>query len=138
MLIAKLRSKSQSAVEFIVLASFMLLVIMGFFAIASSRLLEAKDEGNRQIAEDIADFAYREIEIAKSASDGYSRSFEMPRAINGISYNISIIDNRELVVNYFDNEYVRFLPSDIAGNIVKGNNLISRSGGVVIISQNQT
>jgi len=134
MLIAKLHSKSQSAVEFIVLASFMLLVIMGFFAIASSRLLEAKDDGNRQIAEDIADFAYREIEIAKSASDGYSRSFEMPGTINGISYNISIIDNRELVVNYLDKEHIRFLPSNVAGNIVKGSNQISRSNGVVLIN----
>ncbi len=134
MLTAKLHSKSQSAVEFIVLASFMLMVIMGFFAIASSRLLEAKDEGNRQIAEDISDFAYREIEIAKSASDGYSRSFEMPVAINGISYNISIIDNKELVVNYLGNEHIRFLPSNTAGNIIKGNNKISRSNGAVIIN----
>lgn len=137
MLIAKLHSKSQSAVEFIVLASFMLMVIMGFFAIASSRLLEAKDEGNRQIAEDIADFAYHEIETAKSASDGYSRIFEMPGTINGISYGISIIDGRELVVNYIDKEYVRFLPSNVTGNITIGNNQISKSNGVVLIS-NQT
>ena len=134
MLIVKFHSKSQSAVEFIVLASFMLLVIMGFFAIVSSKLLEAKDEGNRQIAEDIADFAYREIEIAKSASDGYSRSFEMPSTINGIPYNISIIDNRELVIHYLDNEHVRFLPSNVAGNIVNGNNQISRSNGIVLIN----
>lgn len=134
MLITKLHSKSQSAVEFIILASFMLLVTTGFFAISSSKLLEAKDEENRQIAEDIADFAYNEIKIAKSASDGYSRSFEMPRTINGLSYDISIIDNRELVVNYLDNEHVIFLPSNVAGNIVKGNNQISSSNGVVLIN----
>ena len=74
--------KSQSAMEFIVLASFMLLVILGFFAITSSKILESKEEGNREIAADIADFAYREIEIAKSVNDGYTRVFSMPQSFD--------------------------------------------------------
>lgn len=120
--------------EFIILASFMLMVIIGFFAVASSRVLEAKEEGSRRIAEDIAGFAYREVETAKSAGDGYSRSFEMPQTVNGIAYNISVIDNRELVVNYLNNEHIKFLPSNVAGNIVRGSNKISKSNGVVIIN----
>jgi len=48
--------------EFIMLASFMLLVVLGFFAVTSSKLLEAREEGNRKIAEDIAELAYSEID----------------------------------------------------------------------------
>src|SRR3989338_1107327 len=95
--------KSQSATEFIVLASFMLLIILGFFAVTSSRLLEAREEGNKKIAKDIADYAYREIEIAKSLNNGYLRIFSMPRSVNGVNYSIDIIDDRELVVNYLGN-----------------------------------
>lgn len=126
--------KSQSAVEFIVLASFMLLVIVGFFAVTSSKVLEARREENRKIAEDIADFAYREIEIAKSVNDGYIRTFSMPANVDGIDYSINVISNTELTVNYLGYEYVKFLPSNVIGNIVKGNNKISKINGVIFIN----
>lgn len=127
-------SKSQSAIEFIVLASFMLLVIVGFFAVASSKVLESREEANRQISQDIAELAYKEIEIAKSVNDGYARTFIMPQTVNGVNYSIRIIDNRELVVNYLENEYVKFIPSNVTGNIIKGNNKISKSNGIVYIN----
>ena len=126
--------KSQSAIEFIVLASFMLLVIVGFFAVASSKVLESKEESNRQISQDIAEFAYQEIEIAKSVNDGYTRIFVMPQTVNGVNYSIIIIDNRELVVNYLENEYVKFIPSNVTGSIIKGNNKISKSSGIIYIN----
>lgn len=126
--------KSQSAVEFIILTSFMLLVLLGFFAITSSRLLEAREEGNKRIAQDIADFAYREVEIAKSVNDGYTRTFIMPQSVNGVDYGISIIDNRELTVNYLGYEHIRFLPSNVTGNIIKGNNKISKSNSILFMN----
>jgi len=126
-------SKSQSATEFIVLASLMLLVILGFFAVTSSRLLEAREEGNRKIAKDIADFAYREIELAVSLNDGYNRTFALPQKVNGIDYSINITDNRELIVNYLDNEYVRFLPPNINGNLSKGFNHINKLNGTIYV-----
>lgn len=126
--------KSQSAVEFIVLASFMLLVVLGFFSVTSSRMLEASEEGNRKTAEDIADFAYREIEIAKYVSDGYIRTFEMPQTVNGVNYSIAIIDDREIVVNYLGYEHVKFLPVNATGNILKGNNKISKVNGLIFLN----
>ena len=127
--------KSQSAIEFIVLASFMLLVILGFFAVASSKVLESKEESNRQISQDIAEFAYREIETAKSVNDGYTRVFVMPQTVNGVNYSIRMIDNRELTVDYLGYEYVKFLPSNVTGSIIKGANQISKNNGIVFINQ---
>ena len=126
--------KSQSAMEFVILASFMLLVILGFFSLASSKMTDARQEGNRKTAEDVAEFAYREIETAKSVNDGYSRIFEMPQTINGINYSIAIIDSRELVVKYLDEEYVKFLPVNVTGNILKGSNRIAKTDGIVSIN----
>lgn len=129
--------KSQSAIEFVMLASFMLLVVLGFFAVTSSKLLEAKEEGNRQIAEDIAEFAYREIEIAKSVNDGYVRVFLMPQTVNGVDYSIKIIGNREIVVNYLNKEHVKFLPSNVTGSISKGLNEIKKINSVVYLTYMQ-
>lgn len=129
--------KTQSALEFVVLASFMLLVIIGFFSVTSSNILQAKDEGNKKISSDITDFAYREIEIAKSLNDGYTRVFVMPQTVNGVNYSISIIDNRELMVNYLGNEYVKFLPANVSGNISIGLNRIKKINNVVYISNFQ-
>ncbi|MBI4451856.1 hypothetical protein HY637_00365 [Candidatus Woesearchaeota archaeon] len=126
--------KSQSATEFIVLASFMLLVILGFFAITSSKVLEAKEEGNRKISQDIAEFAYKEIEAAKSVNDGYVRVFSIPKTVNGIDYSINITDDRELIVKYMENEYVRFLPSNVTGNLSRGLNEIRKIKGIVYLS----
>ena len=126
--------KSQSSMEFIILASFMLLVLLGFFSIASSKMLEAREEGNRKIAEDIADFAYKEIETAKSVNDGYTRIFSMPQAVNGADYSITITDNTELTVNYLGYEHVSFLPSNVTGNIIKGSNKISKNNGIISIN----
>lgn len=131
-----LYAKSQSAFEFVTLASFMLLVVVGFFVVISSNVLEAQDEGSKKTAEDIASFAYKEIETAKSMNDGYIRVFNMPQTVNGVGYNLSIIDNRELVVTYIGNEHVRFLPSNVTGNIMKGSNIIKKSDGIVTIGQN--
>lgn len=120
--------------EFVVLASFMLLIILGFFSLASSRMTEARLESNRKIAESTAEFAYREIENAKSVNDGYSRAFEMPQKVNGINYSISITDNRELSVIFLDEEYVKFLPINVTGSIVKGSNKITKINGIVFIN----
>lgn len=127
-------SKSQSAMEFVMLSSFMLLVILGFFSLASSKMVDARIEGNRKISQDIAEFAYREIEIAKSVNDGYSRVFEMPQAVNGISYSVSVIGNREIVVSYLDEEHIKFLPVNVTGNIVKGNNKVAKLNGKVFLN----
>ena len=125
--------KSQSAVEFVVLASFMLLVILGFFAFTSSRVLEAKDEGNKKIAENIADLVYREIETAKSVNNGYVRVFTVPKTVNGVTYTINLTDDRELIVNYLGYEYVRFVPSNVTGNLSVGSIEIRKSNDVIYL-----
>lgn len=120
--------------EFMVLSSFLFLVIVGFFAVTSSKVLEAKEESNRKIAEDIADFAYREIEIAKSVNDGYTKIFSLPQTVNGVNYSINIIDNTELIVNYLGYEHVIFLPLNVTGNITKGPNTISKKNEVIFLN----
>ena len=128
----QINNKSQSAIEFIALAGFMLFVVLGFFAVTSSKILDVKEEANRQIAEDTANFVNGEIEIAKTVNSGYSRFFFLPLTINGVDYTITLTDNRELAVNYLGYEYVRFV--NATGTISKGKNKISNVNGRVYMN----
>ena len=128
------KSKSQSAIEFVTLFAFMTIVLVGFYAITTTKTIDVKEEDNRKTAEDIADFALKEIELAKSVNDGYSRVFSMPPAVSGINYTIDIVDNRELVVKYLGYEHVRFLPANVTGNIFQGANLIYKLDGMVHVN----
>ena len=129
------RNKAQFAIEFIVLIAFMFVIFLGFTAVITSKILDAKEGERQQTAEDIGTLAKNEIELARSVSDGYNRTFSLPAAIEGNSYNISIIGGRELVVNYLDKEYVAFLQDSITGNIRPGKNTITKESGIVHISQ---
>ena len=87
----------------------MFLIFLGVIAVITSKIIEAKDAERQGIAEDIAALAKNEIDLAKSATDGYNRNFILPSKIKGNDYSIEIIDNRELVVKYpqtSEEEYV--------------------------------
>ena len=128
------QNNAQFAIEFIVLIAFMFLVFVGVIAVVTSKVIEAKENERQHIAEDIAALAKNEIDLARSVSDGYSRTFNLPNKIGGNSYTIEIIDNRELVVNYIDKEYVLFLQENIVGNVNPGANIITKVDGFVNIN----
>ena len=130
------KNRAQFAIEFIVLIAFMFLVFLGFIAVITTKIIEAKENERQKIAEDIAALAKNEIDLAKSVTDGYSRDFQLPSKISGNSYTIGISNNRELVVDYIDKEYVLFLPEKICGDIYMPNNRIDREEGIICVNSN--
>lgn len=128
--------KSQFSIEFVVLIAFMFLIFVVFIAVITSKVSESKENGRLRVAEDIATLAKNEIDLAKSAADGYSRNFELPAKISGNSYTIGIIDNREIVVNYIDKEHVLFLQENVCGDILIPSNEIDKENGVTCINSN--
>ena len=128
------KNNAQFAIEFIVLISFMFIIFLGFTAIVTSKIIEAKESKRQEIAEDIAALAKNEIDLARSVSDGYNRTFNLPLKVDGNTYTIEIIGNRELIVNYLDKEYVLFLKDNVAGNLNTGENTIRKENGVVYIN----
>ena len=121
--------------EFMLLAIFMLFVAVGFFGLVSNRLIQANEGETKQITEDIASYVYNEIDIAISSKDGYARTFVIPQEIDGIPYNLTVIDGRELVVNYLGYEHVKFLPANVTGNLSIGVNQIKKQDGIVMATR---
>ncbi len=126
--------KSQFSIEFAVLIAFMFLIFVAFIAVITSKVAESKENERLKIAEDIATLAKNEIELAKSASDGYARNFDLPAKIQGNSYAIGIVDNRELAVTYMDKEHVIFLQENVQGNLNAGANTIRKESGIVFVN----
>src|SRR3989338_361847 len=119
-------NKSQSAIEFVILVAFMLIVAVTFFAFTTSKISKSSSNANKQLAEDIADIPLKEVMFAKTVSDGYSRGFTMPSTINNKPFQIAIVDNREIVVNFSGVEAVKFLPDNVSGNLSYGNHLLTK------------
>lgn len=129
-------SKSQFSIEFAVLIAFMFLIFVSFIGVITSKVAESKENERLKIAEDIATLAKNEIELAKSVSDGYARNFDLPAKIQGNSYAVGIVDNREVVVNYIDKEHVLFLQENICGDLFLSGNEINKENGVVCVNSN--
>ena len=130
------KNNAQFAIEFIILIAFMFLVFLGFIAVITTKIIDAKENERQGIAEDIATLAKNEIDLAKFTTDGYIRTFNLPSRIDGNVYSVEIIDNRELVVNYIDKEHVSFLPESFCGDILIPSNEISKENGVTCLNSN--
>lgn len=130
------KTNSQFAVEFIVLIAFMFLIFLGVIAIMAKTVIDTKENERQKIAEDIAKLVENEIFLAKSMEDGYRKTFYLPGKVDGSSYDIKIIDNIELVINYVDKEFVLFLPEKVCGYVDILNNEISKEEGIVCVNTN--
>ena len=127
--------KTQFAIEFTFLMAFMFVIFLSFTGIITAKILDAKENQRQQIAEDVAVFANNEIELAQSVSDGYSRNFTLPSRINGNNYSVIILDNREIVANYLDKEYVAFMKGNVTGNLTTGRNTLRKKDGIVFVNK---
>jgi hypothetical protein len=126
--------KSQSSLEFLLIIAFMTLVFVSFFALANSRLAESRDARVYRTAEDIAALVKSQVVLVSQVNDGFSTEFVIPQVVDGSPYSITIIDNRELVVVYKDYEHVEFLPVNVSGTLVFGNNVLSKRRGELFLN----
>lgn len=136
-------TKAQSAVELTLIITFMFLVFFIFFLVVGSKMADVQKDENRQLLEDLTKIIKEEIVLASNVEDGYFRTFEIPQALTGLNFNMSLlretgVNHTELVitfVNYTDDvSYIERLPKNITGNLSKGINNISKKKGVICLN----
>ncbi len=132
--------RAQTAMEFVILLSFMMLVFVAFFIIVQQRLISIGQEHNDKGADDALAIVLNEITLAESVSDGYYREFVMPSSINGLRYNITILtgpgSTPEIVVSYSGKEKVYFLQQNYineSSSLALGTNSIAKFNGTIYI-----
>lgn len=107
--------RGQSSFEFIILLGFMFIVFFAFFIIINNRVAEQHQINSRNEYKQLADMVEKEFVLASSVTNGYSRIFELPKTLNGESYNISLekgdtqLADTLIVKGESDNQYIRFL-----------------------------
>ena len=112
----------------------MFFLFVGISAILAGKVLDAKEAERKQIAEELATLAQSEIELATVVEDGYYREFRLLSTIRGSTYTIDVIDNRELVVTFVDQEHVVFLSEGVQGAIAPGDNTIAKRDGIIYLN----
>ena len=141
---AKMR-KSQTAVESVIMFTFMTFAVTVFMVVATSRMVEIKEQKDRDIADDLGGVIESEVNLASASQNGYSRSFTLPSTLGGINYSVLLINSTKVKANYselvvsfvnhdFNYEKVLRLPANVSGNMNKGENNITKIKGDVCIN----
>lgn len=126
--------RGQSALEFLILVGAVLFFFTGFFIIIQQQIAFKKFEEINRDFKDVAENVQEEINLAKSASDGYMRDFEVPETVNGLNYEINISDDL-IFIKSESGKYALSLPvSNVTGDLVKGSNSIQKVSGEVLLN----
>ncbi|MCX6706720.1 MAG: hypothetical protein NT001_01105 [Candidatus Woesearchaeota archaeon] len=131
-----MKSKSQSSMEFIILAGFMFLFFVGFAAVIGTKMIDFQEILNTRQVQDIMDVIKTEIQLAATSMDGYQRSFYLPETLDGKNYTLGLRNENTLMILYNGKIYESFLPGAINPDttIYKGKNAIIKSLGEIFIT----
>ena len=135
----KSTARGQTSIEFLVLLGFMLLVFTAFYFVIQERLTVAQQEQNYNDIVAVADTINQEISFANLVHDGYNRTFELPRSLNGEAYDATLNGHTEVYINTSEYGYILFLPTNvtIAGGMKFGvKNLVAKRDGIITIFPN--
>ncbi len=131
----KLYIKSQIALQFIIIISILLFIFIVFLGIISNRNAELNKEELMIQAQDMVNAVQKELVIATTVVDGYSREFHIPSKIGNQNYSIYIggPTNATLILSFSNNDFTRRIPP-ITGQPTPGLNRINKAGGVVYLN----
>ncbi len=126
--------RSQTAIEFLILTGVIILFFSLFFISLNEsmgdKIRERKNFEIKKIATSVQD----EINLALKSSDGYSRQFKVPYDINGEEYDINTTGGMVYVRTLDNRQTIAISIPTMAGQIIKGNNLIKKEGGQIYLN----
>ena len=131
----KNNKKAQTAIEFIMLVGFVFFAFTVFIlAVQTSTSDKIKEEQTLRVKEVVID-VQDEINLAYQSSNGYYREFSIPEKINGISYEINIIEGLVYLKTDNGKNAIALSVQNVTGDLVKGINNITKQGGVVELNK---
>ena len=124
-----MRSRAQISAEFMifVILAFLLAISITFSAAKQSKDFRVQREG--EIIRSFALKIQRELLLASYVEDGYVRILELPDKIENINYTL-ISTNSTITVKSSYALHVVTIPS-LNGTLMKGSNVINKTGGVL-------
>jgi len=124
--------KSQGAMEFIILAGFLLFMFILISGVVFDRTMYTNRKRDIILGEDLVTKAQKEINLAARVLDGYSRNFTLPQKLGSKDYTIFII-GQEVTVRTDKGDFWRVIPN-VTGDIHKGINKINKTNGTIYLN----
>jgi hypothetical protein len=125
--------KSQSSIEFMVLAGMAFFAVIIFVGVSIDEIKEFKDRKEFLTIKDLALKLQKEVSIAAYVEDGYDRTFTLPNELQGpVDYTIQMTD-KNIVVSSSKSVFTVAIPT-VTGTFVKGANTIQKTNGQILIN----
>lgn len=127
-------TKSQTAIEFLILVGLVLFGFTVFFMIIQGNMSDDINEQRDLAIKELALSVQNEIDLASQSAEGYQRKFRLPATINGMDYTIDI-DQNMVYITAGDGNHAMALPvQNTTGTIIIGVNTIKKEDGQVKIN----
>lgn len=130
MIKTKTNRKGQSSLEFTILVGFSIILISSMLVVIQNNLEDAEQTRKEAKIEQMFNLVMSELEFAEMSKPIYERTFYLPPELGGHQYNITLYDNREVVLDYMGQRRVMFLTDNvtISGNfdVSAGTNTIKK------------
>ena len=126
--------KSQSAVEFFILIGVLFFIFLIFLYLFQSDLASKADKRKDEMIRETALSIQNELSLASESSDGYLRTFEIPRTILGSNYEANITSGF-IYVRTSDGSHAISLPvQNVTGDLNITTNKIRKVEGAVYLN----
>jgi hypothetical protein len=118
MISLRFSGKGQSALEFIILISFSLIIVSSLVVVFQNNISDMEKVREAQLVDQVYNLALSEIDFALMSRPVYERTFYLPSTLGGYTYEINIYHDVEVVISYLGVDHVRFLSevTSIDGN----------------------
>lgn len=127
--------KAQTAIELIIIMSFLIFFFIIFIGIIQGKMQEKTDEKKTIIIKDIVKTVQEEIDLAVKSTDGYERQFNLPQKIINDDYEINTFEGI-VYANTTDGKHaIAVNIKNITGTISKGTNTITKQDGIIYLNQ---
>ena len=104
--------KGQSALEFLVLIGFALILISALLVVFQNRVSDMEAVREEAIVNQMFNLIFSEFEFAVMSRAVYNRTFYLPHTLGGHAYTLELVEDRDVVLSYLGKEHVRFLKED--------------------------
>ncbi|MFH1133033.1 MAG: hypothetical protein V1735_00935 [Nanoarchaeota archaeon] len=133
--------RAQSTIEFTLVTSFMFLVFTVLFLLVANMSISSQEAKQAKDLETLADAIKEEVSLATAVENGYVRTVELPKTIEGTPYYVYVMTSVSL--NYtemilgFNNtrkQLVVPLPVMVTGNLSPGRVTIAKHNGTIVLT----
>jgi hypothetical protein len=128
------KRKGQGSVEFIIIFSIFILIILSLWqAVGKDRIGEIFEEEIKYSAQEQAEKAFFAISSAHIGGDGFNTTLELdPKLENGILYNLTVYDDGFVAVDYAGRLYkIRIPTKNVTESVLNGSVTVSNINEVI-------